>query len=351
MKMARSLVKIAHHKLWIFCCLIFSVLFMVSLLSFSRMPGSSFQGALPPLDPSQQKSAVFLQNHVHTLAYTIGPRNVWQPPSMARSIAYLTKELESYGYQVSLQEFVARGKTVSNVEVEIQGSEIPHEIVVIGAHYDTIEGCPGANDNGSGVAVLLELARLLVGSKPKRTIRLVAFANEEPPFFYTRHMGSYHYAQRCRKRNETVTAMVALETVGFYSDEPDSQHYPFPFSFFYPSTADFIGFVSNFGSGSLVRRAIGTFRKHTCFPSEGLAAPGFITGVCWSDHWAFWKAGYPAIMITDTAFFRYNAYHTPFDRHEKLDYGRMARVVSGLVPTVLDLAGGEVKLPLNKKSN
>ncbi len=322
---------------------------MISLLSFARMPGSSFQGALPPLELQQQESAVFLRNHVHTLAYKIGPRNVWQPPSMDRTVAYLTEELESYGHMVSFQEFVARGKTAVNVEVEIAGNEVPGEIVVIGAHYDTVEGCPGANDNGSGVAALLELSRLLVGSKPNRTIRLVAFANEEPPFFSSRHMGSYHYAQHCKKRKKAVIAMLSLETIGFYSAEPNSQHYPFPFSFFYPDTADFIGFVSNIRSGPLVRQAIGSFRKHSRFPSEGLAAPGLITGVSWSDHWSFWKADYPAIMITDTAFFRYNAYHTPFDSHDKLDYDRMARVVSGLVPTILDLAGGQTRHPLNVK--
>ncbi len=317
---------------------------MISLLSFARMPGSSFQGALPPLDPQQQELAVFLKNHVHTLTFKIGPRNVWQPPSMDRTVAYLINVLENYGYQVLLQEFVARGKTAANVEVEITGSEIPDEIVVIGAHYDTVEGCPGANDNGSGVAALLELARLLVDSRPDRTIRLVAFANEEPPFFFSRHMGSYHYAHRCKTRNEAVIAMIALETIGFYSDEPDSQHYPFPFSFFYPDTADFIGFVSNIRSGPLVRRVIGAFRKHGSFPSEGVAAPGWITGICWSDHWAFWKAGYHAIMITDTAFCRYSAYHTTLDTTEKLEYGRMARVVSALVPTILDLAGGQTEL-------
>lgn len=345
MKKGKQKLSILQRKVWWIIPLIL-VIFM-SLFSFLKMPGKSFRQVLPPLEPQQQESSVFLKNHVHTLAYKIGPRNVWQPPSMDQTVAYLTEELESYGYRVSMQEFVARGKTAANIEVEIAGNKIPEEIVVIGAHYDTVEGCPGANDNGSGVAALLELARLLVDSKPSRTIRLVAFANEEPPFFFSRHMGSYHYAQRCKTRKEVIIAMAALETIGFYNDEPDSQHYPFPFSFFYPDTANFIGFVSNIRSGPLVRRTIGAFRKHGRFPSEGIAAPGFITGVCWSDHWAFWKAGYPAIMITDTAFFRYNAYHTPFDSHDKLDYGRMARVVSGLVPTILHLAGGQTKLPFN----
>jgi Iap family predicted aminopeptidase len=133
--------------------------------------------------------------------------------------------------------------------------------------------------------------------------------------------------------------MLSIETIGYYSEVSGSQNYPFPFSYFYPTTANFIGFIGNFSSRRLVRRAIGTFREHTRFPSEGLAAPGGVTGVGWSDHWSFWQEGYPAIMVTDTALFRYDYYHTPQDTPDKLDYARTARVVTGLTRVVADLAG------------
>lgn len=315
-----------------------TLVLMSSIFAFTHMPGSSFTGSLPPLSPEEEQSGKELKRHVNTLAQVIGQRNIWTPGSMDTTVTYLQKTLESNGYRVTRQEYEIYDNVSLNLEVEIPGSKNTSEIVVIGAHYDTVPDCPGANDNGSGVAALLELARLLRQTQPERTIRLVAFANEESPFYFSRDMGSRHYAAQCKIRQEKISAMISLETIGFYSDEPGSQHYPFPFSFFYPDTANFIAFVGNIRSRHLVRQTIGAFRSHAHFPSEGLAAPGFVTGVGWSDHWSFWKEGFPAIMVTDTAFFRYNAYHTPADTAEKLDYQRMARVVRGLAPTLLHLA-------------
>ncbi|BCO09912.1 hypothetical protein GF1_22880 [Desulfolithobacter dissulfuricans] len=311
---------------------------------FSHMPGSSFSGPLPPLTPQERQTSELLRRHVSTLARDIGPRNIWRASSMAATAGYLEEVLADLGYTVRQQEFTAYNVTAVNLEVEIAGSLQPEEIVVIGAHYDTVSGCPGANDNGSGVAALLELARLLADVRPLRTVRLVAFANEEPPFFFSKDMGSRHYAARTRKRQEKIVAMLSLETMGYYRDEPGSQQYPFPLSLFYPDTANFIGFVGNLRSHHLVRRAIGSFRRHASFPSQGIAVPSFIsfiTGVGWSDHSSFWKEGYPAIMVTDTAFYRYAPYHTPADTPEKLDYERLARVVTGLARTIEDLAGQE----------
>jgi Zn-dependent M28 family amino/carboxypeptidase len=210
--------------------------------------------------------------------------------------------------------------------------------VVIGAHYDTVRGSPGANDNASGVAALLELARLLKEFRPKREIRLVAFVNEEQPFFATEGMGSWRYAKRCASRGESVSAMLSLETIGYYSDQPGSQHYPFPFGLFYPSRGNFIAFVGNLRSGMLVRKVVESFRRNADFPSEAVAAPGWMTGIGWSDHWAFWKEGYPALMVTDTALFRYAEYHTSADTHEVVDVERTARVVHGLAAVIRDLA-------------
>ncbi len=308
---------------------------------FVHMPGSSFSGPLLPLTPQEQQTSELLRRHVHTLARDIGPRNIWRASSMSTTAAYLEEVLVDLGYAVRQQEFSSHDVTVVNLEVEITGSLQPEEIVVVGAHYDTVSGCPGANDNGSGVAALLELARLLGDARPLRTIRLVAFANEEPPFFLSKDMGSRHYAALTRKRQEKVVAMLSLETMGYYRDEPGSQQYPFPFSLFYPDTADFIAFVGNVRSHRLVRQAIASFRHHARFPSQGIAVPSFITGVGWSDHWSFWQEGYPAIMVTDTAFYRYAPYHSPADTPEKIDYDRLARVVTGLASTILDLAEEE----------
>jgi Zn-dependent M28 family amino/carboxypeptidase len=196
----------------------------------------------------------------------------------------------------------------------------------------------GANDNASGVAATLELARLLEGSRLRKTIRFVLFVNEEPPNFQTNRMGSLVYARELRSGGVPVTAMISLETIGFYSEAEGSQWYPAGLGYFYPSRGDFIGFVGNSDSRDLVRRSIRAFRASTNFPSEGLAGPADWPGVGWSDHWSFWQENVPAIMITDTAPFRYPYYHTPLDTSDKVDFARMARVVEGIQRVVESLA-------------
>ena len=225
-----------------------------------------------------------------------------------------------------------------NIEVEIKGATRAQEIIVVGAHYDSVMGAPGANDNGSGVAAVLELARLWRNAQPARTLRFVLFVNEEPPFFKSDEMGSRHYARRAKVRGENIVAMFSLETIGHYSDESGSQRYPFPLGPFYPSTANFIAFVSNFASRPLLHEAIASFRRHAEFPSEGVAAPALIPGVDWSDHWSFWREGYPALMVTDTAPYRYPHYHAETDTPDKVDYERLARVVAGLHRMLRELA-------------
>jgi Zn-dependent M28 family amino/carboxypeptidase len=198
--------------------------------------------------------------------------------------------------------------------VKLPGTDAAGETVVIGAHYDSVAGAPGADDNASGAAGVLELARLLHGSAHRKTIRLVLFVNEEPPFFQTENMGSLVYARQLRTDHVSVSAMISLEMLGFYSDVSGSQKYPVLLGLFYPDRGNFIGFVGNPGSRTLVRQAVRSFRETTQFPSEGIAAPADWPGVGWSDHWSFWQKHYPAIMITDTALFRYPYYHTPLTR-------------------------------------
>jgi Zn-dependent M28 family amino/carboxypeptidase len=303
------------------------------------MPDKSWSAPVPPLSGEEQLIHDNLKRHVEVLAGRIGERNVWHSEELAAAAGYIRDTLEGSGYEVGAQSFESQGQTLQNLEVELPGDNAPREIIIVGAHYDSIAGTPGANDNASGVAALLEIARLLAGNTYAHSVRLVAFANEEPPFFYSEEMGSTVYATRSRQRGEQIKAMLALETIGYYTDQPASQRYPFPFRFFYPDTGNFIGFVGNLSSRRLVRQAIGAFRAATAFPSEGVAAPGWMMGVHWSDHWSFWQAGYPAIMITDTALFRYPHYHAATDTPEKLDYPSLARVTRGLADVVAGLAG------------
>ncbi len=302
------------------------------------MPGTSHTGPLPELTDAQRAVATRLESTVVALADTIGERNVWRPEGLERSALWVEDAFRQAGYEVTRQEFDVGEHTVRNIAAEIAGGERADEIVVIGAHYDSAPGTPGANDNATGVSALVELARDLKDSKPSRTIRFVAFVNEEPPFFQTDDMGSLRYARACRESGDTITAMLSLETIGYYTDEPRTQHYPPFFSWFYPDCGNFITFVGNMGSRSLVRRCVGRFRDEAAFPSEGASPPGWITGVGWSDQWAFWQIGVPAIMVTDTAPFRYPHYHQPTDTPDKIDYERLARVVDGLAAVVGDLA-------------
>ena len=310
-------------------------------MSILTMPGKSYDGALPSLSPEQTELRDYLRGHVETLAGTIGERNLHHYAALEAAARYISSQFESIGYQPSLQSFSVQGRTVSNIEVVKPGMENPDEIIVIGAHYDSILGSPGANDNATGVAGTLELARMLHSQQVSRSIRFVAFVNEEPPYTYTNAMGSRRYAERAASRGERITAMISLETIGYYSDDDDSQHYPFPFGYFYPDKGNFIGFVGNLRSRKLVRKAIASFRSRARFPSEGLAAPGWVTGVGWSDQWSFWRSGYPGIMVTDTALFRYPQYHSSADRPEIVVYDSFARVVHGLEGVVRDLANVE----------
>lgn len=304
-----------------------------------RMPGRSYDRPLNPLTSEETELRDRLRSHVSTLAGEIGERNVWHYRALQAASGYLEKELKGAGLVVTEQVYTAEGKEVRNLEAELTGTSDSKEIIIVGAHYDSVFGSPGANDNASGTAAVLEIARLLKGRALARTLRFVLFVNEEPPFFKTGLMGSLVYARRSQQRGERIVGMLSLETIGYYSDAPGSQHYPFPLNFFYPSTGNFVGFVGNIGSRQLVRRAIGAFRRTTPFPSEGAAVPGGIVGVDWSDHWSFWHEGYQALMVTDTALYRYYQYHGPHDMPGKLDYDRMARVVAGLARVVGELAG------------
>jgi Zn-dependent M28 family amino/carboxypeptidase len=289
-----------------------------------------------------KNAADMLGEHVETLAGRIGERNVWRYAALQRAAAYITEDFRSSGYMPAVQEYEVQSVRVQNIEAVLAGSTEPTQAVVIGAHYDTVPGCPGANDNGTGIAAVLELARRFAGRRRRRTIRFVAFVNEEPPFFQTAAMGSWVYANEAKRRGDRITGMMSLETMGYYSDQPNTQTYPIaPLALLYPNTGNFIGFVSNIGSARLLRKAQRAFKARTSFPVRGGAVPAAIPGIGWSDHWSFWQAGYPAIMVTDTAPYRYPWYHTPHDTPDKICLNHLAEVVDGLEHVVQVVAGGE----------
>jgi Zn-dependent M28 family amino/carboxypeptidase len=307
------------------------------VMYMTAMPGRSFAGALPPLSAEETGIKSNLAQHVNYLAGTIGERNLIAYDSLLKTAQYIEDTLKKLGYAVTSQEYVVQMRKVRNLIVEIPGGAQAREIVVIGAHYDTVYDCPGADDNTSGVAGLLELARLLKNHHPARTVRLVAFVNEEPPWFQKENMGSWVYAKEAHRKRENIVAGVSLETIGMYSDVEGSQKYPEGFKVLYPSKGNFVGFIGDLSSHALVSDSVRSFRAATQFPSEGSSAPAWITGVGWSDHWSFWQEGYPGIEVTDTAPFRNPNYHEPSDKPNTLDYDRMARVVHGLVRVVTDL--------------
>ncbi|MBK7403462.1 MAG: M20/M25/M40 family metallo-hydrolase [Phycisphaerales bacterium] len=303
-----------------------------------RMPGRTYRAPLPALSDSQRELAARLEAHVRFLAGDIGKRSTFHPRQLAEAAAYAKSRLEATGLQVRDQSFVERGTGVPNMDLTIPGAAKPGEIVLIGAHIDSFQGTPGADDNASGVAAVLELASTFAQRPQPRTLRFAIFVNEEPPSFWTPDMGSLVYAKQAKAEGDNIVAMLSLESIGYYDDTPGSQHYPPPLNLAYPSRGNFIGFVGNLGSRRLVRRCVETFRKNEPFPSEGAALPAYLPGVGWSDHWSFWQTGCEAVMVTCTATFRNPNYHKPTDTPEKVNFDRMARVVEGLEPVIQDLA-------------
>jgi len=300
------------------------------------MPGPRGRPRSRPPTASEIDLAHQLRADVEVLAGVIGERNVlYKPWQLEKAAAFIETSLAGAGYAVRSQAYRATETPCRNIAAEIRGSSRPLEIVVVGAHYDTVPGSPGADDNASGVAAVLALARHFAGSHPSRTVRFVAFVNEEPPYFWTREMGSLVYAKDCRRRGERIEAMVSMESVGYFGA---SQHYPLPLLGLFPSTGDFVAFVGNVGSGDLVRRAVAEFRRSGALPSQGAALPNAIPGVGWSDHWSFWQQGYSGIEVTDTAPFRNPHYHTGQDTPDKLDYERLARLTGGMYRVLAELA-------------
>jgi Zn-dependent M28 family amino/carboxypeptidase len=311
-----------------------------ALRYMTSVPGTPHSGPLPPATDEEAALAAALRRHVATIAAR--EHNLAHYGELENVARYIETTLEALGYTVGRQVFTVMGKPVRNIDATIEppaGTADP-DVIVVGAHYDSVRGSPGANDNATGAAAVLELARLLAdlqGRSGKR-IRLVLFVNEEPPYFKTEDMGSLRYARALATRKERVIAMYSLETLGHYSSEPGSQHYPFPFGLVFPDRADFVAFVGLLDARPLLHRTLRSFRAHTAFPSIGGVAPALVAGIDWSDHWAFAQYGFPAVMVTDTALFRYPHYHLPSDTPDKVDFEKLARVVKGIERVIREFA-------------
>jgi len=270
-----------------------------------------------------------LRAHVQYLAGELSERSPFQYENHEQARLYIERIFAEAGYVIRHDTYEVAGRAYRNVVVEKSGRQSGN-ILVVGAHYDTVAGTPGADDNASGVATLLEVARLLRNLTHELTVRLIAFTLEEPPHFYSARMGSRVHAKKCRERGDRIAGMISLEMVGYYDTSEGSQYYPFPFMRrFFPNRGDFVAVAGNFRSRRLVRRVARLLSQTNRIPVVHIALP-FVPGVGLSDNWSFWREGYPALMITDTAFFRNGNYHGPSDLPETLDYARMAALAEGL---------------------
>lgn len=300
------------------------------------MPGRSYRGPLPELTDDDKLTRTHLIRHVRMLAEKIGDRSVLNMPGLNQAADYIGEEFLAAGYSgFDEQPFNYEGYDLRNLEVRVEGTELPNEVLVIGAHYDTVPGTPGADDNATGVAAMLHLARRFAFHPCRRSLRFVGFAREETKV--TNNMGSYDYAKRCHDRGEKIVGMLSLEMMGVYSDDEGSQKYPWPFKLFYPTKGNFIGFVGNTASRDFTRRCVELFRRDTKFPCEGVAAPDWVKDATRSDHLPFWLFDYPALMITDTSNFRFPLYHTMEDTLDKLNFDRFALVTAGVQRLVKEL--------------
>jgi len=270
-----------------------------------------------------------LKTHVYKLSEEIGDISFYNLKGLREAEDYISKQFASYGYKVEFQPYEINGVTVKNIIATKKGAKYPDRFIIVGAHYDNHFN-PGADDNASGIAGLLEAARLLSNYDSANSIKFIAFVNEEPPFFKTKYMGSRVYASAARLRNENIKGAVILEMIGYYSNEPFSQRYPPIFGLFYPNKGNFIGVLANFNSWQLAKEVVSGLKERALLPVESIATFDFIGGIDFSDNGSFWKEGFASVMVTDTASYRNKYYHSQSDTYDTLNYKAMAEVVRGI---------------------
>jgi len=301
-----------------------------------RSAGTLYTNSSEELSVHQRRLRDEMQRDVEELSGNIGPRNAGDSlPKILAAEQWIVDRLKASGVEPRRDEIDLGGATVANIEATFVGAQRPDEIIVIGAHYDTVFGSPGANDNASGVALLLATAKRLREAPIGRTVRIVFFVNEEFPFSFGRQMGSKVYAERSRARGDDIVAMIAVDSIGYYTSTPGSQHYP-AFIGGLPSTGNFVAFGSNRENQQLVDRVVAIFQAQSRFPSIGVATDSKSAGR--SDHAPFWWQGYPALLISDTSEYRDPNYHRPTDTAENLNYNEMARFAEGFIKTIQVLA-------------
>ena len=317
-KFLRSIVRILAAV----AAILFVAWFVFSQPSCRRHPPSR-----TVVDPAR------LRTHVDMLSKELHPRNFHHPDHLARCADYIARQFEQAGATIEFQPFTVSGMPYRNVIGRFRAGPGPK--LVVGAHYDACDELPGADDNASGVAALLELAALLGRGAPPGEVELVAYCLEEPPFFQTDHMGSVLHAQRLAAEKDRIRGVLVFEMVGYFDDTWGSQSYPLPLlHLLYPSRGNFIGVIGRWDQGPWIRTVKTAMKGRTPLPVYSIRAPRIVPGIDLSDHRSYWPHGIPAVMITDTAFYRNRAYHTPGDTADRLDYDRMAQVVVAVAEAI-----------------
>ena len=320
----------------IFAFLAIAILMARPLIKIRRM--SSVTDRAP--EPHKPQLTHNLYRHVRALAHQIGSRSLSEYDKLKEAQTYIETVLRESGIPYSIQDCPAHEKTCANIVVTFPGSRPLPQKILIGAHYDTIPGTPGADDNASSVSVLLEMCRALKNSTPDKTLQLVFFTLEEPPSFDTERMGSRVCAGEARKNNEDILLMICLEMIGYYSPRKNGQEFPLPLmNLFYSAVPDFVLVAGDLASRKMVAFAGDCIRRTSGLRVETLTVPQCFPGIKLSDHSSFWRRGYRAIMITDTAFYRNPNYHTPMDTIDTLDFKAMTALCETLIKMVHELDG------------
>lgn len=325
--------------LWFAASICLATMLGMTLLYAIVFPAQPHDGKVSPATTEESEIAGRLAEHIRAIASK--PRNLAHYPALEAAASYIELQLVTMGYAPAVQDFVVDDRPVRNIEVVVAPAvdDAQAPTLVIGAHYDSADESPGANDNGTGVAALIEMSRLLRGaSRPRCRLRLVFFVNEEQPYGKTENMGSLRHARALAQSGERVLGMIALETLGYFSNEPNSQRFPPPFGLIYPRTGNFVAFVGLLRARRLVHGCVRLFRSVTDFPAIGGIAPSTISGIDLSDHWAYDKCGFPALMVTDTAPYRNPHYHSEFDLPETVNYTALARITTGLTRMAAQIA-------------
>jgi len=328
----------SSRKFWLYAVVAFAVFLVLSYWYIIKCEGN-WEGV--PLEAGMTGEMGNIENtlraDVSYLSETIGPRNPVHYESLVAAENWITERWQSQGYEVKRQTFPVEGKDCSNLEIEIPGTQNPSEIVIISAQYDTWTDSPGANNNAGGMAVLLKLSEMLKDYQPERTLRLVAFTTQEPPYDNTQSMGSMRYAQRSKELGEDIRVMMSMDAIGIYKEEPGTQKLPFPFSLLYPDRGNFLAFITDLKSRPYVIEATRGFKKGSAFHIETASVPSWVKGAAWSDHGSFWKQGYAGIQITDTGAFRTLSHTTSEDTMEKINFRALARITIGMYGSILEL--------------